>query len=352
MLRTLQIQNFRCLEAVSLELATNCSVVTGENGAGKTSLLEAVFTLSRGRSFRSSRRDAVVRHGTQAATIFGLIESEHLTHRVGLEIGRSERRIRINGEDRPSIGEVTQLLPVQLIDPTVHTLIEGGPDRRRQFIDFGVFHVERRFMETWSQYRRAVSQRNSALRAMSADAELDTWDASVASLAETLTEQRQTGLALLDQHWPSLMELVLPDTEVALTFKRGWREDVSLLDLLRQHRARDRDSGLTGDGAHRADLRIDFRSRVARHQVSRGQQKLLASALVLAQVAAIQAQTGQQSVVMLDDPAAELDTKNLDRLLGLVFDIPCQRIVTALDATRLQLPTDAPVFHVEHGQIR
>ncbi|MEM8984153.1 MAG: hypothetical protein AAGC71_14065, partial [Pseudomonadota bacterium] len=216
----------------------------------------------------------------------------------------------------------------------------------------GVFHVEPAFMETWSQYRRAVSQRNSALRAMASESELDSWDASVAKLADKLTAMRESGLELLYEHWPALVDRVLPETDVSLSFKKGWKEDVPLATLLREHRSRDRESGLTGDGAHRADLRIDFRSRVARHQVSRGQQKLLATALVIAQVAAVQAQTGQESVVMLDDPAAELDANNLDRLLELVFDVPCQRIVTALDASRLNLPADAPMFHVEQGQFR
>ncbi|MEM8984522.1 MAG: DNA replication/repair protein RecF, partial [Pseudomonadota bacterium] len=296
MLRTLQVQNFRCIGSASLEFAANCTVVTGENGAGKTSLLEAIYTLSRGRSFRSARRDQVIQHGSAAATIFAVLGVGHTTRRVGLEVGRSERRVRIDGQDRTSIGEITQILPVQLIDPTVHTLIEGGPDRRRQFIDFGVFHVEPAFMETWSQYRRAVSQRNSALRAMASESELDSWDASVAKLADKLTAMRESGLALLDDHWPALVDRVLPETDVSLSFKKGWKGDVPLAALLREHRSRDRESGLTGDGAHRADLRIDFRSRVARHQVSRGQQKLLATALVIAQVAAVQAQTGQESV--------------------------------------------------------
>ncbi|MEL7536947.1 MAG: DNA replication/repair protein RecF [Pseudomonadota bacterium] len=352
MLRSLRIENFRCIRSASLAFDPHCTVVEGANGAGKTSLLEAIFTLSRGRSFRSRRRDHAISHGESGFLLFGEITRAEVSHRVGLEVSRNERRIRVDGEDRDRIGDLAKLLPVQIIDPTVHGLIDGGPENRRRYVDFGVFHVEQQFLASWSDFRRAVSQRNSALRVGSSDTELDGWDQAVASLSEQLTALRARHVADISNRLPGITDGMLPDAEIDIEFRRGWSADRNLLDVLREHRERDRQSALTQDGAHRADLKIAFRDRAARHQVSRGQQKLLASALILAQVAEIQTRTEQETVVMVDDPAAELDSESLDRLISATFAVPCQRVLTALDASRLRLPVEATMFHVEQGSFR
>ena len=243
------------------------------------------------------------------------------------------------------------MLPVQLIDPAVHELVDGGPEGRRRYMDFGVFHVEPRFLKTWSDYRRALSQRNSALRAEAKNSELDVWDQSLSDMADVLAAQRQTHIEALAQRLPAVLATLFPETPVAIEHRRGWDEGKTLRDVLAADRERDRQSGITQHGAHRADLKVVFRDRMARHQVSRGQEKLLASALILAQIGEIESATGVAPVLLLDDPAAELDTESLSRLLQAVFAIPCQRIITALDATRIHLPVEPALFHVKQGAV-
>ena len=349
MLNKLSVTNFRCIREATLRLDPANTVIEGENGSGKTSLLEAMFCLSRGRSFRSARRDHAIRYGEGSFTLFGEIASAGRNDRVGLEVGRSGRRIRINGEDVERIGDLARFLPVHLIDPTVHELVEGGPEARRRYLDFGAFHVEQGFLKLWSDYRRALAQRNSALRDGVQDTELAIWERQLVAQSEALAAVRQKHVDGLASRLPEVANALLPDAEVTVEHRPGWALETPLGDLLRAHRERDRQTGITQDGAHRADLRVVFRKRMARHQVSRGQQKLVASALILAQVLEIHGISGRRPLLMLDDPAAELDAGSLGRLLQAAFDVPCQRVLTALDASRLPLPDTGTLFHVKHG---
>ena len=349
MLASLSVTNFRCISAASIALDETCSLIEGPNGSGKTSLLESIYCLSRGRSFRSARRDHAIRYGESALTLVGEVAREGRKDRLGLEISRGGRRIRINGQDADRLGELARLLPVQLIDPAVHELVDGGPEGRRRYMDFGVFHVEPRFLKTWSDYRRALSQRNSALRADAKNSELDVWDKALSDLADGLVVQRQVHIDALSLRLPAVLEALFPETPVVIEHRQGWDQGKDLLEVLAADRDRDRQTGITQHGAHRADLKVVFRDRMARHQVSRGQEKLLASALILAQIGEIQSVTGIAPVLLLDDPAAELDTESLSRLLQAVFAVPCQRVITALDATRIRLPVEPALFHVKQG---
>ncbi len=350
MLESLKIENFRCIESAALSFHPQCTVIEGANGAGKTSLLEAIYALSRGRSFRSPRRDHAIKHGAGSFVLFGEVRANDQSHRVGLEISRGHRRIRIDGENVEKLSELLRFLPVHIIDPNVHELIDGGPDNRRRFLDFGLFHVEPRFLSVWSQYKRALSQRNGALREGRSDAELDAWDNGVVEGAVALAGVRQSHCIAVAAALEAIRPELLNDAGVELSFRRGWPDDADLAQRLRDNRARDREYGTTQDGAHRADIGISFRDRAARHQVSRGQQKLLAAALLLAQIDVIQRETGRRTVVMLDDPAAELDNESLERLLSVVFRLPCQRVLTGLDAARLPVPGEHSLFHVEQGR--
>src|SRR6476619_3442142 len=176
-LAELRIENLRCVESAALEFSPELNLIAGENGAGKTSILEAIFLLGRGRSFRTRSSEKLIRHHQPALTVFGRTDDAP-PRQAGIEISADGgTRARINGENARSLLELSGVLPVQAIDPEIHKLIDQGPERRRRWLDWLVFHVEPTFVGNWARYNRALKQRNAALRTSAPV--IDAWDAEL-----------------------------------------------------------------------------------------------------------------------------------------------------------------------------
>lgn len=344
-------EHFRCLSGVEVELDPGANLFVGPNASGKTSLLEAAFFLSRGRSFRSRRRDALITHGQDAFVLSGLSQAAPAPAVLGVRAGRSGSEWHIGGAVAAGIAELAEQFAAQVIDPEVHKLLEEGPGRRRRFLDWGVFHVEPLFLPTWRRYHQALRQRNAALKQDSSDEDLAAWEQELARNGDALAQQRQRYLARLAQPLAEIGEALL-DRPITLGHEPGWDLARSLLEVLRADRRRDRRYRATQAGPHRGDVVVQVDGRPAKDQVSRGQQKLIAAGLMLAQLEVQEQEQPGRSVLLLDDPAAELDRKNLARLMAIVQRMPGQLWVTSLRADIEGLPEGARLFHVEQGRIR
>ena len=347
-LEKLVIKNFRCLEAVELEPHPEGNIIVGENASGKTSLLEALFFVGRGRSFRPAQTEGLIRDGSSAFQLVATVGHKGRPLVLGLEVTKDSRTVRIGGQPAKSLGELAQYLPIQVIDPDVHKLVEDGPGGRRQFLDFGVFHVEHGFLDIWRRYQRALKQRNKALKTTQKVA--SAWDPELIQAGEALDSMRR---AYVDALLPVARDWCqfLLDADLELKYRSGWAADRTLAEALKQSQQRDRDFGATLVGPHRADLELRVHERSARGRVSRGQQKLLASALLLAQVELMESRTGP-CVLLLDDPAAELDGERLSRLLARVQGLGSQCFITGLTIEDLAEFKSESVFHVEQGNLR
>lgn len=349
-LRRVEIEEFRCLERVSLDLDPRYNLFVGPNASGKTSLLEALFFLGRGRSFRSRRLDRLVRQGKPAFQIVGWVSEAAGSTVLGIRGERKATQIRIGGSTAGSAADLAGHFPPQIIDPEIHKLLEEGPNRRRRFLDWGVFHVEQTFMPTWQRYYRALKQRNAALKAGADPAVARLWDTELIAAGTRLDEMRRDYLALLAPELERIGRQLLGDP-VTLSFQTGWGSEHSFPEALEQSADRDRRYGMTHVGPHRADVTARLGGHVARERVSRGQQKLLAAALTLAQLALQEARTPGSGALLLDDPAAELDAANLGRLLDVVRDLSVQLFVTALQPDLPGLGQPGAMFHVEQGRV-
>jgi DNA replication and repair protein RecF len=349
-LARLEIDEFRCLERVRLGLDPRYNLFVGPNASGKTSLLESIFFLGRGRSFRTRRLDRLVRQGQDAFRIVGWVENGGLTTVLGVGGDRRSTEIRIGGAPAGGAGELASHFPPQIIDPEIHKLLEEGPHRRRRFLDWGVFHVEHTFLETWQRYHRALRQRNAALKPGSDPQAARAWEPEILAAGNRLDEIRRAYLAVLE---PTLAEFGrrLLDLPVSLAYHAGWAAGETLAGALEKSSDRDRRYGITHVGPHRADVTARVDGHVARERVSRGQQKLLAAALTLAQLAVQEARAPGSGALLLDDPAAELDAANLGRLLEVVRELRVQLFVTALSPHLPGLGTPGALFHVEHGRV-
>lgn len=349
MLTAVEIENFRCIETASLDFDAHSTAILGDNASGKTSLLEAIYFLGHGRSFRTNRREKLLRG---QAAFFRVVGRLHVTRGqlvAGIEYVGGETRAHLAGHGVSGIADIAEVLPIQVIDPGVHRLIEEGSARRRRLMDWGVFHVKHDFLGAWRRYQRALQQRNAALRIGGETELIDAWDKELCASGETVDELRSHYVAQLKPHFERLAERLV-GAGVRFTYHRGWSAETDLAQSLRDSRDRDLRLRTTTSGPHRADLNFIMDGEGARERVSRGQQKMLAAAFILSQLALRAAQNSPPACLMLDDPAAELDVDNLGKLLAAVAEIPSQLIVTSVHERGLRGMEIGRKFHVKQGR--
>ena len=357
-LTRLTTHGLRRLSHVELVPSDGLNLITGENGAGKTSLLEALHLMAYGRSFRGRVRDGLIQTGAEAVEVF--VEwregPERRLRRAGLCHTGQSWTGRLDGQDVAQLGELCAALAVVSFEPGSHALVTGGGEPRRRFVDWGLFHVEQGFLPLWRRYSRALKQRNALLKSGVAGSQLDAWDHELAEAGEPITRHRQHYLQSLQTRLLQVAgELVPALGASSIDFQAGWRSsEMPLADALLLVRDRDRNLGYTTVGPHRADWRIDFSAHPQREALSRGQAKLTALSVLLAQAQDYAAQRGEWPIVALDDLASELDRNHQGRVLELLktsgaqISVSGTEVPVALEASRAELTR----FHVEHGQVR
>jgi DNA replication and repair protein RecF len=353
-LERLHLQRLRCVSDLSLELAEGFNVLVGANGAGKTSVLEAAFLLSHGRSFRTSARDALVQRGAAGLSIFSSVRHQDgELHRLGL--GREGGRwgARLDGQD-VSLGQLIRECAVVCFEPGSHALIAGGAEERRRFLDWGVFHVEHDFLPVWRRYQRALKQRNSLLRMSSQldGAQLDPWELELGRTAKLIDQWRRTYLETLLPFLREQAALLLPELgDIDLRYKAGWPEDSDLVEVLAAQRSKDQGRGHTSSGAHRADWSVSFRHAPQREHLSRGQEKLTALICVLAQAWADAKRRGEWPIVCLDDLASELDLAHQTAVVDSLRATSAQVLISGTELPKVLEHVPIALFHVEQGQL-
>ncbi len=303
--------------------------------------------LGRGRSFRTRQNRRLIRHGDAGFSVYGELDSKEVKHHLGVALGQEGLRLRLDGGTPTGIAALAPILPVHVIEPSIHRLIEGSPGERRRFLDWGVFHVEPRYLDTWRRYRRVLGQRNAALKQGQG---ARTWNEGFLAAAAAVNEARSRYMEKLQGALAGLGEKLL-GSAVEIDYHSGWRSGLSLPEALNSSDKKDRSFGFTHVGPHRADMVVNMGTRTVRDEVSRGQQKLVAAALILAQIRVSASDREDGGVLLVDDPAAELDQSALEGLLAALDELPAQLVLTGLSEARLPPAHDFPVFHVEQGRV-
>lgn len=357
-LQRLTVDGLRNLSNVDLRDFAPVNIFFGQNGSGKTSLLEAINLLSVARSFRSNKIAPIVNHERVDCTVYGVLTSaDDASLQLGVTRSKSsESIIKANGRKISKVSELADCLPLQIVHSDSFHLIDGGPSGRRRFLDWGVFHVEHSFFKIWSDAQRCLKHRNSLLRhGKIRAAELDVWDVELAKLGEALAEQRHQYFEGFAKVFQDCLSQLIDLRELRVTFSKGWESRVSLYDYLVANRDRDANRGHTIGGPHRADLHFRMSGSAAAEVLSRGQQKLVVYALQLAQGYYLQKATGRRCIYLLDDLPAELDGVHRKALCKLLAHLGVQVFVTCVDFEDLRgcwaPETGIKMFHVEQGKV-
>lgn len=354
-LQHLACKGFRNLAPVELDFSPQLNQIIGPNGSGKTSLLEAIYFLGRARSFRTHRLHHLIQTDNESLLVRGTVDRQdgRRVH-VGIQRSRQKQEIRLGGQPLRQLADLVAWFPIQIMNPDSHRLLEDGPGKRRQFLDWGVFHVKHHFFPVWQQFSRTLKQRNAALRAGSPVKQIQVWDEALIQSAQEIDQLRRQYLEQLEPYLMENLALLVDLPGVRLRYQAGWPKELDYPAALERGLESDQRQGFTHAGPHRADLRIDVEGVPAIERVSRGQQKQLITAMLLAQAQLYQETTGNPCMFLIDDLPAELDPEHRGRVLDCLHRLSAQIFVTATDEELLpaQEWAEKKMFHVKHGQVQ
>lgn len=350
----LEAQGFRNLKELSIEPSPTVNLIYGQNASGKTSLLETIYYLAHGRSFLTNKIKDLINVDAERMHIFSRIEdTDGNIIPAGVMHNREKMLIKVNGEKVNRLSDLAFQLPVIAIHPESHLLVSGGPKERRQFMDWGLFHVEHTFHSIWQRYQKALKQRNAALRTRQPFKTFSAWNQQIIETANIIDSQRTKYInnlqSLIDQYQITLFE----DKVIKVDYYRGWNRDHELEEVLEQSFKTDYERGFTHAGPHRADLRFKINGFNAETAVSRGQQKTLVVLLRLLQGILFYQATNKNSLILFDDLPAELDVQHRQKILKMMSELPAQLFITSIEkqAVDLSLWSNPRMFHVEQGQV-
>ncbi|MCM2678084.1 DNA replication/repair protein RecF [Echinimonas agarilytica] len=356
----LNVESVRNLSQVQMQPCDGFNFIVGLNGAGKSSVLEAIHMLGAGRSFRTSRHRQLIQYEQQQLNIFAEVDRGHQRHRVGMQRDKqSDLAIRINGQSTTRLADLVGLFPLQLLTPESANLLLTGNKVRRQFLDWGLFYQGEQFFNAWKRYTRILKQRNAMVRQQARYEQIGFWDQELISNGRVISQLREEFVARLQQALLPFTHKFLPDHEVTLVYQPGWDLSDDLATQLESNYPRDLRQGYTTLGPHRATFKVKVNNNPAEEMCSRGQLKLLVAALTLAQGALLSQQHGIPCIYLVDDFAAELDESRRALLIECLIAIKSQVFITATDSIfvdqiRQQIEDQArpiKVFHVEQGKL-
>jgi len=349
-------QNFRNIEHSKTDFHPNLNFIVGDNGSGKSSLLEAIFFLGHGKSFRTSKIENLVSH-QQSSFVVSI--KDHADIQIGFsrDFNTNQTEIKINGQRFNKLSELAKNIAVQIVTPESFKLFFGGPRERRRFVDLGLFHVEHSFSHEWKDFNRILKQRNAYLRSGINMVGIKYWDEAFCIHSNIISELRLNYIKRFKEEFTIWAKLLLPNiySVIEIQFFQGWRQNTQLEDVLYNNRTRELSLGYTISGTHKFDVKFIINKQPLENQLSRGQQKLFLLALTFAQAKLIEKVKRVKPILLIDDVGAELDSNSRTVLNEAINQLNCQVIITAIDKVAVQplVPENDQhkMFHVKHGKI-
>ena len=354
-LQKLIINQFRNIDSATLTFDCKINLIVGENGSGKSSLLEAIYLLGLGRSFRTHLTNRVIQRDQAHFTLYSEINFQQRVFPIGLQKSRGgETTLKIDGQIVKKLASLTQYIPMQLITPESYSLLSGSPKNRRAYLDWGVFYHDPLFYSNWSRIKRLLKQRNAALKQCNAYKELQVWDNELCVLSEQISAQRADYFAKLEPLIVQTIADFLPEFTIKSQFFCGWdKNNKPLAQYLSDNFHRDKQLGYTSIGPQKADLKLKINNLPVSDVLSRGQLKLLVYALRLAQGLFLNSIDNKQCVFLIDDFSSELDSNKQTLLAKHIIESDAQVFISAISAQSIGdlFTQERTLFHVKQGKI-
>jgi DNA replication and repair protein RecF len=363
-LASLQVRDFRNLAAVDLEPSPRATILVGENGQGKTNLLEAIFFLTTLKPLRGTRLQELVRFGADRAQVAADFDGPGGLRRAAVQVQAGGRTAFLDGKPQDRLDAYFEGLAAVCFSPDDLLLVKGGPEGRRRFLDRAAFNRWPAFLAEARDYVRALRARNAALRGALPDVEASFREPLVRAAARVLRRRRELVAELAPRVATAFAEISGPDAPTAHLVYRpasgmsveGSDADVSarLAEILAHRLERDRDKGYTSAGPHMDELVLALGGKGARSFGSQGQQRALILALKIAEIENLRAALGRPPLLLLDDVSSELDPAKNRYLLGYLATLPAQAFLTSTDR-RLLEPAAGPetaFYGVANGAVR
>ena len=351
----LDIYAVRNIQQQTINPAPGINFIVGENASGKSTVIEAIFILGRAKSFRSTFIKPVINFACNHLIVSAqTVQSNGSTAHLGIQLDSKSFCCRINQQSIQKRSDLAYALPLQIIHPKSYELLDAGPQLRREFLDWGVFNNDENFLPVWRNFKKALSQRNSLLKAKRL-AHINVWDNELVYYGTIVNNFRKLYLQKFKPIFIDIIDqfLEIDDTEIKLI--SGWDTSIEFQQVLTEDLEKDLRYGFTHSGPHRGDFQLLVKNRLAKDFVSRGQLKLLVMSLKLAQVQLLTNEHSNMGCFLIDDFAAELDVTNRAKLLLYLNKMECQVFITATqksDFGDLSQIKNYKMFHVEHGNIK
>lgn len=366
-IKRLVINHVRNLHCVSLDVG-QINIFIGQNGSGKTSVLESLHLLSRGKSFRHHQPKHYISHNKTSCTVWARL-SDNQTLAI-LKDTNASTTLKLNATTAKSQSTLTKHTPLIVIDPSGMDILQTGTESRRQMLDWLAFHLDDDFYDGWLGYQKALKQRNSLLKSAPTATtlyELSAWHKQLDNHAKQLHAIRERMFDIWRTVFLQICQTLLPQYAdcLQLSYHAGFDSKLSLFEILQNRISQDLTLGYTPVGVHRADIGIYLKQDTryhAIHVLSRGEKKLLITALKLSLLIAFITHTKHTShtcpLVLIDDIDSELDDNAIIALIDTLKDTNCQLFITSLNndlpklfANVSNAQKNLKVFHIKNGNI-
>lgn len=353
----LEATDFRNLPQVDLEPIPGFNVLVGENGQGKTNLIEAIYWLAALRPLRATRNRELVRWGQPGARVAGVVASEGLEHRMEVRLKGSDREAVREGKTVRAADYLGRLVVIPFTPDDVG-LVRAAPGERRQYLDRAVFNGRPAHLKEVLELRRALSARNELLRNGGDDVLLASYEEALARAASRVIDARRQLVAEIAPRFVAAFQAIVgPEPAIELGYRssapEGTVDEVAaaLAMMWAEDRPRDRERGFTQRGPHADDLSLRMVGRSAKAYASQGQQRAMVLALKIAEIGLLTDRRDLTPVLLLDDVSSELDADRNARLFEFLNEFEGQVFITTTDVAYLRIEGAARVFRVRGGHI-
>ena len=366
-IEALVAQHVRNLEPLTLEPRERFNVFIGDNGQGKTNLLEAIFVVATLRSFRTSKLADLVAFGADSAKLGARVLKHQLTRVYEVELAQGSRKVRLDGKAVRLVSRYFGEFNVVVFTPEDLGLPRGAPGDRRRFLDRGVFNLSPSYLATATDYDKVLRTRNSVLRqagegrlvGRQVEEMLAVYDEQLAGLAVATIEARQK---FIERLLPAMSSAFAAITRTGLSATVRYASKLvdagvagdarGIVEQLRAGRARDLGSGSTQVGPHRDDIVLELEGREAGSFASQGQLRAIMLAWKTAELVILGSAHGDPPILLLDDVSSELDPQRNEFLFEHLATLAGQCFITTTHGSHVLLARDRADYRIERGRIQ